>query len=120
MQRTAEFHHGIPDTLLLQADPVLDDTTALDTTTDMLDPEPAMGECLIGHMLLQRQFLAAQFLGRHEDCDLRQCERQETQILQELAPPGKGYGVASAIRLSCTRPPYVALRKRSVRRALTS
>jgi hypothetical protein len=35
-------------------------------------------------------------------------------------PAGKGYGVASARRFSGTRPPYVALRKRIVSRALTS
>src|SRR5712692_10041715 len=35
-------------------------------------------------------------------------------------PTGKGDGVASAIRLSWTRPPYVSLRKRIVSRALTS
>ena len=35
-------------------------------------------------------------------------------------PAGKGYGVASAMRLSWRRPPKVSLRKRMVRRALTS
>src|SRR5713226_10734914 len=35
-------------------------------------------------------------------------------------PAGKGYGVASAMRLSCTRPPQVSLRKRMMSRALTS
>src|SRR5712692_7773205 len=35
-------------------------------------------------------------------------------------PAGKGYGVASAMRFSWTRPPQVALRKRIVSRAFTS
>jgi hypothetical protein len=35
-------------------------------------------------------------------------------------PAGKGYGVASAIRLSWMRPPAVSLRKRMMSRALTS
>jgi hypothetical protein len=35
-------------------------------------------------------------------------------------PAGKGYGVASASRLSWMRPPTVSLRKRMISRALTS
>jgi hypothetical protein len=38
VQGTAEFHHQITDLLLPQADPVLHDAAALDTTIDMLDP----------------------------------------------------------------------------------
>src|SRR5215470_5836815 len=38
VQGTTEFHHQITDALLPQADPVLHDTAALDTTGDMLDP----------------------------------------------------------------------------------
>ncbi len=45
---------------------------------------------LVGHVLLQTQLLAARFLGRHEDLDLRQRERQEAQILQQPAPRGQG------------------------------
>ena len=41
MQGTADFHHAITDALLPQADPVLDDATALDTAVDMLDPQSA-------------------------------------------------------------------------------
>jgi hypothetical protein len=77
MQRTADCHHQSADALLPQADPVFDDATALDTAVDMPDPQPAVGERLIGHMLLQRQLLAAWFLGRHEDRHLGERERQE-------------------------------------------
>ena len=52
MQGTAEFHHQIADTLLPQADPVFDDATALDTTVDMLDPQPTLVERLVGPLLL--------------------------------------------------------------------
>ena len=48
MQGTTDFHHQIADALLPQADPVFDDATALDTTIDMLNPQPAVGERLIG------------------------------------------------------------------------
>jgi len=43
---------------------------------------------VIRHVLLPRQLLAAWFLGRHEDLDLGQRERQEARILQEPAPGG--------------------------------
>ena len=48
MQGTADFHHEIADTLLPQADPVFHDATALDTAVDMLDPQPALVERLVG------------------------------------------------------------------------
>jgi hypothetical protein len=82
VQGTTEFHHDIADTLLPQADPVFDEATALDTPVDMLDPPPPMVQRLIGCLLLEGELLAAWFLHRHEDLDLRQREGQETQILQ--------------------------------------
>ena len=48
MQGTAEFHHEITDTLFPQAAPVFDDAAALDTTVDMLDPQPTLVERLVG------------------------------------------------------------------------
>jgi hypothetical protein len=86
MQGTTDFHHQIADTLLPQADPVLHDTTALDTAVDMLDPQPTLVQGLVGQLLLPCQFLAAGLLGWHEDFHLRQRERQEAQILQQPAP----------------------------------
>jgi hypothetical protein len=53
MQGTAEFHHEITDPLLPQTDPVLHDTAALDTTVDVLDPQPPLVERLVGPLLLQ-------------------------------------------------------------------
>ncbi len=81
MQGTTDFHHDIADTLLPQADAVFDNATALDTPVDMLNPQPTAVQRLVGHVLLQRQFLAAGFLGGHEDLHLGQRERQEAQIL---------------------------------------
>src|SRR3954469_15656186 len=51
MQGTADFHHDITDALPPQADPVFDDATALDAAVDMLDPQPAGVECLVGSLL---------------------------------------------------------------------
>ncbi len=81
MQGTAEFHHEIADPVLPQPDPVFHDAAALHTAVDVLDPEPAVVQGLVGPLLLQRELLAAGFLGRHEDLHLRERERQEAQIL---------------------------------------
>jgi hypothetical protein len=81
VQGTAEFHHQIADAFFPQADAVFDDATTLDTTIDMLDPQPTLVQRLVRPLLLPRELLAAWLLGRHEDLHLRECERQETQIL---------------------------------------
>jgi hypothetical protein len=119
VEGAAAVHHELAAAFLPQAAPVFDEATALDTPVDMLNPPP-VGEHLMGSFLLPCQLLAAGLLGRHEDRHLGQRARQEAQLLQQPAPAGKGYGVASAMRFSGTRPPYVALRKRIVSRALTS
>src|SRR2546426_10298884 len=67
VQGTAQFHDEIADARLPQADLVFDDATALHTAVDMLDPEPAIVQGLVGPLLLPRQFLAAGFLRRHAD-----------------------------------------------------
>jgi len=90
VQGTTEFHHQITDTLFPQADAVLDDATALDTAVDMLDPQPALVERLVGSVLFPCQLLAAGFLQRHEDLDLRERKSQEAQILQQSTPRRQG------------------------------
>ena len=86
MQGTAEFHHEIADALLPQPDPVFDDAAALDAPVHMLDPQPTVMQGLVGQLLFQGEFLAAGFLGGHEDLDLGQRERQKAQVLQQPAP----------------------------------
>jgi hypothetical protein len=86
MQGTAEFHHQITDALLLEADPVFHNATALHTTIDMLDPQPAVVQALVGHLFHQLQLLTAGFLRGHEDLHLRERAGQEAQILQQPAP----------------------------------
>ena len=81
MQGTAEFHHQIANALFPQADPIFHNATTLDTAVDMLDPQPTVVQGLVGPFLLQRQLLAAGFLGRHEDLDLGERKREEAQIL---------------------------------------
>ena len=90
MQGTAQFHHEIADAVLPQPDAVFDDAAALDATVDMLDPQPTVMQGLVGPLLAQGEFLATRFLGRHEDLDLGQRERQEAQVLQQPTPGGQG------------------------------
>src|SRR6266571_2121294 len=49
-----------------------------------------MVQGLVGQLLFQRQFLAAGFLGGHEDLHLRKRKRQKTQVLQQPTPRGQG------------------------------
>src|SRR5215510_9185075 len=86
MQGTAQFHHEITDPGLPQTDPVFDNAAALDTTVDMLDPQPPLVEFLVGPLVLQGQLRTAWLLRRHEDFDLREREGQEAQILQQPTP----------------------------------
>jgi hypothetical protein len=81
LKHLPQFHHEIADAGLPQPEPVFDNAAALDAPVDMLDPQPTVMQGLVGQWLCQGEFLAAGFLGRHEDLDLGQCERQEAQIL---------------------------------------
>jgi hypothetical protein len=84
VQGTAEFYHQITDPLLPQADPVLHDAAALDTTVDRLDPQPTLVQRLVRLLLLQGQLLTTWLLHWHKDLHLGERERQEAEILQQL------------------------------------
>src|SRR5919109_5101990 len=86
VQGTAELHHEIADALLPQPDPVFHNATTLHTAVDMLNPQSAVVERLVGPLLLQGQLRTAWPLRRHEDRHLREPERQEAQILQQPTP----------------------------------
>ena len=68
------------------------DAAALDTTVDVLDPQPPLVERLVGQVLLPRELMITGFLGRHEDLHFRERERQEAQILQQPTPSREGVG----------------------------
>jgi hypothetical protein len=65
VQGTTEFHDQIADAFFPQADAVFDDTTPLDTTMDMLDPQSTLVKRLVGTVLRRRELLAAEFLTFH-------------------------------------------------------
>ena len=88
VKRTTDFHHQIADTCLEQTECVLDNPTPFDTAVDMLDAHSAAGEGLIRPFLLHAQLLTTGFLRGHQDVDLRERERQKTEILQKLTPCG--------------------------------
>ena len=79
MERTADFHHNIPDPFLPEADPVFDNATALDTPVDLLKAQSARVPGLVGQVLCQGECRAAGWLGRHEDRALGQRQRQAAQ-----------------------------------------
>jgi hypothetical protein len=79
--RSPSRHHGRP-----ASTGGFDNATTLDTTVDMLDPQSAIVEHLVGSLLRQWQFRARWFLGRHEDLHLGKGEGHEAQVLQQPAP----------------------------------
>src|SRR5215467_13432048 len=64
----------------------------LDTTVDVLDPQPPLVERLVGELLLQGQLLTAGLLRRHQDLHLWERKRQEAQILQQPTSRREGIG----------------------------
>jgi hypothetical protein len=57
IEGTADLSHEIADAHLPEAAAVFDAATALDTATDMVDPQPRLVEFLVRHVLLPREFL---------------------------------------------------------------
>ena len=65
MQGTTKFHDQIADARLPQEEPIFDAATALDTATDMVDPQPTLVELLVRHGLLPREFLPQMEINSH-------------------------------------------------------
>ena len=120
MQGTAAFHHQITDALLPQADAVFHNATAFDTAVDVLDPSSAIVQGLVRQLLLQGELLAAGFLCWPQDVHLGEGERQEAQILQQPTPDREWVGGGLSEAQIMHTAAKVSLRKRSVRKALTS
>jgi hypothetical protein len=94
MQRTADFHHTIADACLPQAAGVVDDATALDAAVDVLDTHASTRDAPIHCFLRACEGPASRLPGGHDDFHLIECERQEAQILEQLAARGQGVGRA--------------------------
>jgi len=92
VQGTTYFHHEIADTLLPQGAPVFDDAATLDPTVDRLDPQPTLGQRLVGPWLLPRVLLATGLLDQPEARPLRERARQAASSLAPPAPGGPGIG----------------------------
>jgi hypothetical protein len=82
----------------------VDDATALDTAVDALKAYATAGDPPIRSFLGARERPSSRFSGRHHGCHLLADEGQAAEILEQLAPAGKGDGVPSAIRLSWVLP----------------
>src|SRR5712692_2486643 len=105
MQGTAECHHQIADALLPQPEPVFDDATALDATVHMLDPQPTVMQGLVGQLLFQGSSWPRGFLVGMGIATWGNVNARKPRSCNNRLPAGKGYGVASAMGLSWTRPP---------------
>ena len=82
----------------------MDDAAALDAAVDVLDAHAPTSDAPIRGLLRTCELPSSRLPGRHDDLYAVKREGQETQILEPLAPAGKGYGVASAMRLSWVLP----------------
>ena len=89
MQRAADFHDQITDAHLPQAACVVDDAAALDAAVDVLNADAAACHPSIGGFLGPREGSAPGLLGRHNDLDVVERERQEAQILEQPTPRGQ-------------------------------
>jgi hypothetical protein len=102
MQGTADVHRQVADALLPQPDPVFDDTTAFDTTVDMLNAQSARVQGLVGQLLFQGEFLAAGFLVGMRISTWGSVKARKPRSCNNRLPAGKGEGVAAAMGLSWT------------------
>ena len=90
MQGTADFHDPIADARFPQATRLVDDAAALDAAVDVLDAYPATREAPIRGFLRAREGAASWLPRRHDDLNLVQRKRQETQILEQPASRRQG------------------------------
>jgi hypothetical protein len=104
MQRAADFHQEVADARLPQATGVMDDATALDAAVDVLNAHATAGDAPIRCFLRAREGPATWFLGRHNDLNLLERERQEAEILEQTAPREQriGGGVCNPLIMGAT------------------
>jgi len=100
MQSTADFHEQITGARLQPAAGVVNNATAFDAAGDMLNMHAAAGDAPIRGFLSARQGSSSRFSGRHDGFLLVQGNAMKPSSGSNQLPAGKGYGVASAIRLS--------------------
>ena len=86
MQRTADFHDQVADAQLPEAADVVDNTAALDAAVDVFDAHAATRNASIGGFLAAREGSASWLVGRHDDLDLVERERQEAEVLEQPTP----------------------------------
>ena len=104
MQRTADFHDQIADADLPEAIGVMDDAAALDATVDVLDPDPATGDAPIGPFWARVRARPRGFLVGMMISTWASVKAKKPRSWSNRLPAGKGYGVASAMRLSWVLP----------------
>ncbi len=86
MQRTTDVHDHVANAVLPQPDGLFEHPATFDAAIDLFDAPPSPSELSIGRFLGSRQRFPTRLLRRLEDAHPLQCERLETQVLQQLAP----------------------------------
>jgi hypothetical protein len=86
----SKVSHQITDPLLPQAAPVLHDAAALDTTVDMLDPQPTLVQRLVGQWLLQGQLPPRGFFVGIRICTWGSVNARKPRAYNNRLPAGSG------------------------------
>ena len=100
MQCTANFHHQIADAHLPEAVGVVDETTALDAAVDMLDTHATARDRRLTAFCARVSARPGGFLVGMMISTWSSVKARKPRSWSHRLPVGKGYGVASAIRLS--------------------
>jgi hypothetical protein len=83
--------------MLLQPKPILDDATPRDTAVDMRDPEPTLGERLVGPLGLQGPLHTRGFCVGMRIATWGSVHARKPRSGNNRLPAGKGERVASAM-----------------------
>ena len=104
MQRTADFHDQITDARFPQAADIVADAAALDTTIDVLDTHTPTSDAPIRGPLRAREARPRGFRVGMMISTWSRVNARKPRSWSNRLPTGKGYGVASAMRLSWVLP----------------
>jgi hypothetical protein len=104
MLGTADFHDHIADARLPQAGGIVDDAAALDTAVDMLDAHAPTGDAPIRGLLACVSFRPRGLRVGLMISTWSSVNARKPRSWSNRLPAGKGYGEASAMRLSWVLP----------------
>jgi hypothetical protein len=92
MQGTTDFHDLITHPAAQKTTDVFKDATAFDTTVDVFDGHPTVGQSLIERLLLRSELPSPWLFDRHLDDAPFKSEGQKPEVLQQVTALGQGIG----------------------------